>query len=79
MQGLIQSLINVFASILNLLFGWLPSSPFTYLTKQYSDYISKINFFVPVYEFVAIGQAWVTAVAVWYAYVIIARWLKAVE
>lgn len=79
MQSFFQDLINIFAGFINLLFSWLPNSPFTFITQQYTDYISKINYFIPVYEFVAIGQAWLTAVTVWYAYVVVARWLKAVE
>lgn len=79
MQSFIQGLINILVSFLNLLFGWLPDSPFAVVTQKFGDYLSQINFFIPVYEFVAIGQAWLVAIGIWYSYVVIARWLKAVE
>jgi len=79
MQSFLQSLINLCVATLNALFSLFPNSPFHFLQGQFGDYISQINYFVPVYEFVAVGEAWLVCVAVWYAYSVIMRWLKAVE
>ena len=79
MTSLFQSLINLISSTLNALFFIFPNTPFHYLNGQFGEYISQINYFVPVYEFVAVSEAWLVAVGIWYAYSIVARWLKAVE
>lgn len=80
MQGFLQNLINIAVTVLNAMFGWLPDSPFTFVANSaFSDYISKINYFVPIYEFIAIAQAWLVGVGLYYAVAVILRWLKAVE
>lgn len=80
MTGFLQGIIDLVVVTLNALFFLFPDSPFSMvLNSQFNNYVSQINYFIPIYEFVAIGEAWLVAVTVWYCYVVIARWLKAVE
>lgn len=78
--GLINLIILAIGTALNALVSIFPPSPFTFVAdSRFSDFIAEINFFVPIYEFVSILEAWLVAVGVYYAYSIIARWLKAIE
>lgn len=60
---------------------FLPLSPF----KQYwtaladNEVIQYMNWFIPVGEFIAITVTWLAAIAVFYAYQVILRWLKAIS
>lgn len=77
----LQFLIDAVGSLLAALVGLLPASPFTVVAANpaLSDLIHKINFFIPVYEFVSILQTWLIAVVGFYLYSIYARWVKAIE
>lgn len=63
----------------------LPESPFTMaLDSLVADsFISKIlamvNWFIPIYSWIAILEVWVAAVAVYYVYQVVLRWLNAIE
>lgn len=75
-----NKVLDLVGSALSWLVGLLPSSPFSFVANsQFSDLIAKINYFVPIYEFISILEAWIVAVAAYYLYSVVARWLKAIE
>lgn len=59
----------------------LPASPFTYFINAIEElpYLSYINWFVPISTLLAIGQAWLSAITVYYLLSIILRFIKAIE
>lgn len=59
----------------------LPSSPFTYFINaiQTMPYLGILNWFVPVSTILAIGEAWLSAITVYYLLSIILRFIKAIE
>ena len=59
----------------------LPSSPFTYFigALQEFPFLGVLNWFVPVPTLIAIGEAWLMAITVYYLLSIVLRWIKAVE
>lgn len=67
--------------LLSVILALLPLSPFT----QYIDslekvpYLGYINYFVPVGTLLKIGAAWLSAIALFYLYSVIARWIKLIE
>lgn len=77
----IQMFLDIIVATINLLFGFFPSSPFTFLSadNQFMSLLSQINYFLPIYEFVSITEAWLVCVAGYYVYSIWARWVKAIE
>lgn len=80
LSNFLQGLIDILGSALNFVVQIFPPSPFNIIgNSEFHSLISKINFFIPVYEFIAIGQAWLVAVGVYYLYAIFARWVKAIE
>lgn len=75
-----QFLIDALAFVLKSVCALFPPSPFTVIEHSgFGELIAKINYFLPIYEFVSIAEAWLIAVTVWYVIVIVARWVKAVE
>lgn len=76
----LQLLIDAVGALLSLLVGLLPSSPFEFIAdSRFGELIADINYFIPVYEFVTIIQAWLVAVGLYYLYSIWARWVKAID
>jgi len=66
--------------VLNIIFSVLPSSPFKAIDNSFiAEYLPTINFFIPVSQIIAIGQAWLLCVGVYYIYQIALRWIKAIE
>lgn len=59
----------------------LPRSPFGFVTSSsdYSAWFGILNWFIPVYSFVAILQTWLTAITIWYVYQCFLRWAKVTE
>lgn len=82
LSGFLQKIINITGDILKLIISILPNSPFVYITSPdsaFSGLLAKINYFIPIYEFVVIIQAWLVAVAVYYLYSVMARWSKLIQ
>ena len=56
----------------------LPTSPFADFIENFEvpQYVAWLNWFFPVHEIVIILTGWLAAIAVFYAYSIIMRWVK---
>ena len=73
------------ASLLNQFLEWvlglLPTSPFQSFINACGDlpYLGWLNWFIPVGQMVAIGEAWLVAVGLFYLYSIILRWIRAIS
>lgn len=59
----------------------LPTSPFRKAIDLLGNipYIQYINWFIPIEEIILILLWWGSAIAVYYAYMIIFRWIKAID
>ncbi len=62
----------------------LPDSPFVMLDKMdptgaIAKILGFVNWFIPIYSFVAILESWLVCIAVYYVYQVVLRWLKAIE
>ena len=80
--NLINSLIKGLGAVLTFLFSVFPDSPFqSYIVanSEIMKYLKVINYFIPVSEMLVTFQAVLTAVAVYYIYQIVARWIKVIE
>lgn len=53
--------------LIAFLCGILPESPFLAFLKaeEMNDYLSVINYFVPIDAFITIGSAWLLAIVPW--------------
>lgn len=79
-DALTNGLVSFAVSVVNL----FPPSPFLFLRDlagdgTMQDILSMVNWFVPIYSFVAVLEAWLGGVALYYVYQIVMRWLKVVS
>lgn len=60
---------------------FLPSSPFESYINAVSSipFLGWLNWFVPVAQIIAIGQAWLVAIGLFYTVQAILRWIKVVQ
>lgn len=69
--------VNIFNSFGNFLLTVLPTSPFQ---KFFSDvsipYLNYVNWFVPFDRFVVILSSWIGCIILYYAWVVVGRWIK---
>lgn len=79
----INTVIWLFASVLNLVFSFLPDSPFlsivTTLDASIGDYLSYLNWFIPIPKMLGILAIWLSAMLIYYIYSVVMRWLKMIE
>lgn len=77
----LESLLDKFG---DFLMDILPSDPFSpYIDSlsqsSFTEYVGYINYFFPVGFFIDCLSAFLLALGLYYTYVIIMRWLKAVS
>jgi hypothetical protein len=65
-------------SIYNSLLDILPKSPIVFLQENetVSEYLGYVNYFIPIYLWISILEAWLSAILVYYAFKLILRWIK---
>lgn len=75
MLGWIQELLSKFASFL---MDVLPHSPIQRFLVSFDDlpYLSYLNWFIPVSSIIVVLEAWLVAIALFYLYSVIMRWVK---
>lgn len=71
----IQELLVKFG---NMILSVLPHSPVQKFLASFEDlpYLSWLNWFIPVSSILIVIEAWLTAIALFYVYSIIMRWIK---
>ncbi len=79
--NLIQSIIDGFATVLLTIVTVLPSSPFEGLYNLSMDeqFLGYLSWLLPIAEMLALLQAWGISVGGFYLYMIVLRWIKAIE
>lgn len=72
---------EILDKFLSFLLQILPTSPFAPLIDNLEQlpYLGYINYFVPVGTCVKIGEAWLGAIALFYLWSVVARWIKLIE
>ena len=72
---------EILDKFLALIISLLPLSPFSdYIDKlEQLPYLGSLNYFVPVGTCLKIGAAWLSAIALFYLYSVVARWIKLIE
>lgn len=72
---------EILDKFLALLLSVLPLSPFAdFIDKLDSlPYLGYLNYFIPVGTCLKIGAAWLSAIALFYLYSVVARWVKLIE
>lgn len=75
MLAMMKEMLDKFLSVLLKL---LPLSPFAPFITELTDlpYLGYINYFIPIGTCLKIGAAWISAIALFYLYSVVARWIK---
>ena len=75
-----MTLQEAFNGLIDKVVAFFPTSPFQQYIDQFAElpYLPWLNWFFPIKECLIVMTSWLTAVGVWYAYSIIARWVKVV-
>lgn len=78
---ILQNIIDAFGVATSAVVGILPTSPFrAYIDVSLtSEQLSLINWVLPVGQIIAVTQAWLLAIALWYVLQVVLRWVKVIE
>ena len=82
LAAFIQLFINLIGFALGLLMKVLPTSPLQSMLSSsgfVGEFIGVCNYFIPVGAFVAVTQAWLLAVGLYYIHSAWQRWLKLID
>lgn len=73
-----DQLNSILDNFLELLMTVLPLSPFQQFLTDFKNlpYMGFLNWFIPVGACIKVVAAWLTAIAVFYMYMIVMRWVK---
>lgn len=73
-----DSFNSILDNFLDKVIQLLPLSPFQQFLDDFRDmpYMSYVNWFVPIGGMIKVLAAWLSAIAVFYLYMIILRWIK---
>ena len=73
--------MNVLQSLLDGVIRLLPGSPFVAFIDALENipFLNYLNWFIPVGTFIAIGEAWLLSIGIFYLYQIVLRWIRAIE
>ena len=79
---MLNQFLNILLKLVSQLLDILPKSPF----KSFIDsirgnipYVGYINWLLPVKSMMVVGGTWLGAIAIYYIYSAILRWVKAID
>lgn len=73
-------LFNFLSDILEWVIDLLPDSPFNKLdTSVIEPYMGYVNWFIPLDFILSTLTAWLVAVAGYYCWSVVLRWIKAID
>lgn len=79
-MGFFDSLGSNVLNALSWVVHLLPDSPFRAIANSdVQSFIGTLNWFLPMSQIVAEMELWITAVAIFYVYQVILRWIRAIE
>lgn len=78
---MIKFMKEILDKLLSVILSLLPLSPFSDAIDSLTQlpYLAYLNYFIPINTFIKIGEAWLAAIALFYLYSVIARWIKLIE
>lgn len=78
---MLEFMKDLLDKFLQLVLSLFPLSPFAPVISELESlpFLGYINWFLPIGDFIAMGTLWLTAIAAYYAWSIIARWVKIVS
>ena len=79
----LNTIIWLFASVLNIIFSLLPNSPFLDLSTTYdltvNKYMGYLAWLLPIKQILSILFIWLGCMLVYYVYSVVMRWIKLIN
>lgn len=74
-------MLGILNKFLSGVLSLFPQSPFAGFIADLDSfpYLGYINWFFPISEMISIASLWLTAIALYYAWSVIARWVKLIS
>lgn len=81
MDEFFKMLSDGFSSFIDGLIGVLPKSPIYFVNSNpaIKKVLGYLNWFFPIEAMLALTEAWLTAIVIYYIVQVILRWMKAIE
>lgn len=77
---IVNAILSKVKNLLTWVLAFLPNSPFQAIDNSpIAQYLPYINWFLPVDFMLSTTELWLTAIATYYIYSAILRWVKAVS
>lgn len=75
---MLQNILDIFNKLFSSIISFLPGSPFKAIIASLRNvpYMEYLNWFFPVHECVIVLEVWLTAVALYYMYSAIMRFIR---
>lgn len=75
---MLQNIMHIFNTLWVAIVSFLPGSPFKAIIAKLNGvpYMAELNWFFPVHECLVVVEVWLTAVALYYMYSAIMRFIK---
>lgn len=75
-----NTLKNFLINTINVFLAILPDCPFEkYIAATVdNETLQYVNWFIPIDDFIVIGETWLVAIGIFYLYQVVLRWLKVV-
>lgn len=75
---MLQNIIDIFNKLFSSIISFLPGSPFHAFIDAIGSipYMAELNWFLPLNEMFIILEAWLAAIALYYIYSAIMRFIK---
>lgn len=74
-------ILDFFVGVVNSVVSLLPNDPFMGYLNAVDDikFLKYLNWFIPIGDFIVIGETWLAAIAIFYTYSVFLRFFKAID
>ena len=79
---ILNTIIWLFAAVLNTVFSLLPNSPFLNISTyslSMNKYLSNLSWLLPIKEMIGILVVWLGCMLIYYVYSVVMRWIKLID
>lgn len=80
---IINTVIWLFGKVLNIIFGFLPNSPFIAISRSMEfsigKYMGYLSWLIPIKSILSVLVAWLGCMLLYYLYSVVMRWIKLID
>ena len=79
---ILNTIICLFAEVLNIVFSLLPDSPFLNISTyslSINKYLPNLSWLLPIKQIIGILVIWLGCMLIYYVYSVVMRWIKLID